>query len=415
MGLQTLYHQHFPPPDGSKTAHMQRRREVFEGLKVTFKILQTVFEGCSVPGVKAFLGICCDTMSMLEAGMINRHDSQELDPLICDIRDRFSGLLQRYREVPEHLRDRVAIIVHRTEEFHPQLQKILEKGTVRRAFTASDDRALIAQYLKRIKDALDMVTTEAALHAAIDASFLVNNSLFSTLECVHDASWDMAPECHECTEGTRSEILLRLSSWLDDTSQPQICWINGMAGTGKTALAKSVARIASDKKVLGGSFFCSKRSADRRDVRRIIPSIAFNLAAVNEDYCRQVLKVIRKWKLGFVKTPPLEQWEKLIVELLRDSGTGLSPPVLIIVDGLDECDNLDKELWFSLWNQFLKSLSDLPQVKVLITSRPNDLTRVNSSLQNVSVLDLHTFHCESDICLFVRQRLSTPSRSHPPQ
>ncbi len=114
--------------------------------------------------------------------------------------------------------------------------------------------------------------------------------LFSTLECVHDASWNMALECHECTEGTRSEILYNLSSWLDDISQPQIFWIDGMAGTGKTALAKSVARIASDRKVLGGSFFCSKRSADRRDVRRIIPSIAFHLAAVNEEYCRQVLK-----------------------------------------------------------------------------------------------------------------------------
>ncbi|KAK0224104.1 hypothetical protein IW262DRAFT_1371032 [Armillaria fumosa] len=222
----------------------------------------------------------------------------------------------------------------------------------------------------------------------------------------------MAPECHECTEGTRLEILQRLTSWLDDISQPQIFWINGMAGTGKTTLAKSVARIASDKKVLGGSFFCSRRSADRRDVRRIIPSIAFHLAAVNEEYCRQVLKVIRKRKLGFVKTPPSEHWERLIVEPLRDSGS--SPPVLIIVDGLDECDNLDKELWFPLWNQFLKSLSDLPRVKVLLTSRPNDLTCV-SPLRNVSVLDLHTSHCESDIHLFVRRRLSSLGGSHPPQ
>ncbi|KAK0484496.1 hypothetical protein IW261DRAFT_1560146 [Armillaria novae-zelandiae] len=354
-------------------------------------------------------------MSMLEAGIVNRHDAQEFHPLICDIHDRFSGLLEQYAEVPEHLQDRIAIVVHRSEEFHPQLQKIIEKGIVRRAFTASDDRALIARYLKRIKDALDMVTTEAALHAAIDSSFLVNNSLFSALECVHDASWDMAPECHECTEGTRVEILQTLSSWLSDYSQPQIRWINGMAGTGKTTLAKSVARIASDMKVLGGSFFCSKRSADRRDVRRIIPSIAFHLAAVDEMYCRQVLKVIRKWKLGFVKMPPSEQWEKMIVEPLRESSTEGSPPVLIIVDGLDECDNLDKELWSPLWSQFFKSLSDLPRLKVLVTSRPNDLTCIDSSLRHVSVLDLHTIHCESDIRLFVRRRLSSLGGSHSPQ
>ncbi|PBK90725.1 hypothetical protein ARMGADRAFT_290856 [Armillaria gallica] len=416
MGLRTFYRQHFSSPDGSNTAHAQLRRAAFEGLKVTFRILHTVLDGCPVPGVKAFLGICCDTMSMLEAGVVNRHDSQELDPLIYDIHNRFSGLLQRYSDIPDDLRDRVKIIVCRTEEFHPELQKILEKGTLRRAFTASDNRALIARYLKRVKDALDMAMTEAALHAAMDTSFLVNNSLLSTLECVHDASWDMALECHECTEGTRSEILYNLSFWLDDISQPQIFWINGMAGTGKTALAKSVARIASDRKVLGGSFFCSKRSADRRDVRRIIPSFAFHLAAVNEEYCRQVLKVIRKWKLGFVRMPPSEQWEKLIVEPLQASGSmGSLSPILIIVDGLDECDNLDKDLWDPLWNQILKSLSDLPRVKVLVTSRPNDPTCVHSPLRNVSVLDLHTFHCESDIQLFVRRRLSNLGGSHPPQ
>ncbi|KAK0499001.1 hypothetical protein EDD18DRAFT_58278 [Armillaria luteobubalina] len=415
MGIRTLYHQHFPTPDGSKPAHAQLRREVFAGLKVTFKTIQTVFDGCPVPGVKAFLGICSDTMSMLEAGMVNRHDSEELDPLVHDIHERFSGLLQRYREVPEHLRGRIAIVVHRTEEFHPHLQKILEKGTVRRAFTAPNDRALIARYLEHMKDALNMIMTEAALHAAIDASFLVNNSLFSALECVRDASWDMAPECHECTEGTRVDILHKLSSWLDDLSLPQIFWINGMAGTGKTTLAKSVARIATDRKVLGGSFFCSRRSADRRDFRRIIPSIAFHLAAVNEEYCRQVLKVIRECKLGLVKTPPSEHWQKLIVEPLRDSGAGSSLPVLIIMDGLDECDNLDKELWSPLWNQFLKSLSDLPRVKVLLTSRPNDFTCVNSPPRSVSVLDLHDSHCESDIRLFVRRRLSSLGRSHPTQ
>ncbi len=66
MGLRTLYRQHFPCPDGSKTAHAQLRQVAFDGLKVTFRILHTVLDGCPVPGVKAFLGICCDTMSMLE-------------------------------------------------------------------------------------------------------------------------------------------------------------------------------------------------------------------------------------------------------------------------------------------------------------------------------------------------------------
>ncbi|KAK0460692.1 uncharacterized protein EV420DRAFT_225976 [Desarmillaria tabescens] len=417
MGLRTLFHQCFPPhSDSSNTMDAQSLlREIFKGLKATFEVLHTVFEDCPVPGVKAFLGICCDTMSMLETGMVNKHDSQELYILIPDINDRFSRLLQQYIDLPEDLRDRVAVVVSRTEEFHPELQKILEKGTLRRAFTASDDRALIARYLKRVKDALDMVTTEAALHAAIDTSFLVNNSLFGALECVHDASWNAASGGSECTEGTRSEILYKFSSWLDNISQPQIFWINGMAGTGKTSLAKSMARIVSNtSNVLWGSFFCSRRNADRRDIRRIIPSIAFHLAAANGAYCRQVLKVVRNSKLGFVRMPPPEQWEKLIVKPLQDSGLD-SSPILIVVDGLDECDNLDKDGWLPLWKQILGSLSDLPGLKVLVTSRPNDVTRVHSPLRNVSVIDLHTFHCETDIQFFVRECLAKLGTSNPPQ
>ncbi|KAK0205534.1 hypothetical protein DFS33DRAFT_776726 [Desarmillaria ectypa] len=331
--------------------------------------------------------------------MVNMHDSKELDMLIRDIHGRFSGLLQQYIDVPEDLRDRVARVVSRTEEVHPELQKILEKGTVRRTFTASDDRALIARYLKHVKDALDIVTTEVALHAAVDALFLVNN-----------ASWNVASGCHECTEDTRLEILHKLSSWLDDISQPQIFWINGMAGMGKTSPAKRIARIASKNKVLGGSFFCSRRSADRRDIRRIIPSIAFHLAAVNEEYCRQVLKVIRNWKLGFFRMPPSEQWEKLIIEPLHASGMS-SSRVLILVDGLDECDNLEKDVWLLLWKQILGSLSNLLGLKFLVTSRPNELTCAHTSLRNVSLLDLH----ESDIQLFVHACLAGLGTPNPPQ
>jgi len=59
---------------------------------------------------------------------------------------------------------------------------------------------------------------------------------------------------------TRVRILRETLAWIKDLDAKQICWIDGVAGSGKTSIAKTVCEHAStdDEIMFGGSFFCSR-------------------------------------------------------------------------------------------------------------------------------------------------------------
>jgi len=63
---------------------------------------------------------------------------------------------------------------------------------------------------------------------------------------------------------------------------PKFC-VNGPAGAGKTAIAQKLCQICVEEKWLAGSFFFSRLAlargdAGRCDARRLLPTIAFQLA-----------------------------------------------------------------------------------------------------------------------------------------
>lgn len=81
-----------------------------------------------------------------------------------------------------------------------------------------------------------------------------------------------------CLKGTRSVVLDKIERWTRDPCQPPVYWLNGLAGTGKSTIARTVAeRMFADGR-LGASFFCSREFEDRRNLQLIFPTIAVQLA-----------------------------------------------------------------------------------------------------------------------------------------
>ncbi|KIK59415.1 hypothetical protein GYMLUDRAFT_111311, partial [Collybiopsis luxurians FD-317 M1] len=78
-----------------------------------------------------------------------------------------------------------------------------------------------------------------------------------------------------CMEGTRKEILAGIEKWASDSDTPLGYWICGMAGTGKSTIAKSMCLRLEDQHVLAGSFFCSQQIPECRDYHFIIPTLAY--------------------------------------------------------------------------------------------------------------------------------------------
>ena len=63
-----------------------------------------------------------------------------------------------------------------------------------------------------------------------------------------------------------------------DPRLPPVYWLNGLAGTGKSTIARTVAERMFAQGRLGASFFCSRDFEDRSNLRLIFPTIATQLA-----------------------------------------------------------------------------------------------------------------------------------------
>jgi len=71
--------------------------------------------------------------------------------------------------------------------------------------------------------------------------------------------------------------LEEIELWTRDFTRPPIYWLNGLAGTGKSTIAQTIAeREFADGQL--GATFCSRNFEDRSTLQLIFPTIAVQLA-----------------------------------------------------------------------------------------------------------------------------------------
>lgn len=222
-----------------------------------------------------------------------------------------------------------------------------------------------------------------------------------------------------CMDGTRVSLLNDLQRWSMDVTAHRIFWLDGMAGTGKSAIARSLCRFLHENYLLGGSFFCLRGNEHRSNVRRILPTLAWFLSCQDSDYRASLLNILQDHP-DLVEYP-VERQFKFLVErpLLNTQATG--PPFVLVIDALDEC--ADAEAVTELLKKLL-SISRNLSVKFFLTSRPERhiLTQFNSPQSDLHrILRLHDIEqdlVEADLFLYLTKRLdnirSTSNRIIPP-
>ncbi|PVF91181.1 WD40 repeat-like protein, partial [Serendipita vermifera] len=155
---------------------------------------------------------------------------------------------------------------------------------------------------------------------------------------------DLDNSCpHEpCMEGTRQDILEQINMWVDDLDAPNILWLKGYPGVGKSAIASTLVSQLSTSKRLGSSFFFQRAKASMMTTRALCQQIAIDLARQYSSIRRNLVVKLRENDDNLTSRSIETLFCTLIQEPSKSNGESQTKTLpVIVIDALDECGGLD--------------------------------------------------------------------------
>jgi hypothetical protein len=208
-----------------------------------------------------------------------------------------------------------------------------------------------------------------------------------------------------CLAGTRQQLLADLFAWFDDVdpSRERVFWLNGLAGTGKTTVARTIASHAHKQGRLAAAFFFSRNIAVTRSPSAILPTIAYQLAHYQRPFRTAVCTAVGADE--DVRDRGITTQADVLFSNLRGV-TVPETPLLIVLDALDECYLENGCEGGDAVPLLLARFASVPSVKILITSRVEDtLKHMFDGMTNLALHDIEADIVQSDILHYLKHTL----------
>ncbi|KAK3192426.1 hypothetical protein K4F52_001639 [Lecanicillium sp. MT-2017a] len=261
-----------------------------------------------------------------------------------------------------------------------ELHKTLCPRNARQALSRQGLRSLKWPFqskdIEKIVQDLGRCTQTISLALQVDQTGILLNidqkMVLDRLPVAEGAFFDSHAEEHNptCLPTTRVELLQQISEWADSPRPEAVFWLNGMAGTGKSTMSRTVAQSFAKAGQLGSSFFFKRGEGDRGSLSKFFTTIAADLV-VREPAVAPHIKTVIDTNPAIITKNAREQFDKLILQPLSAISITAkkSTPLVVVIDALDECDREDE----------VKLLIDLisrtetlycKRLRVFVTSRP---------------------------------------------
>ncbi|KAJ1300492.1 hypothetical protein OPQ81_005306 [Rhizoctonia solani] len=362
----------------------------WESLRSMLQILHGAIE--LFPPLQSAVGTLVSCLDFFEVACKNRQEYDELASELGEIAAFLAQHLQDPRSA--HMR---SVIIAISGTIDKELKLIMARQN------QSTGRQIIAA--RHNEDIEVSMSAWSVAHEHLVTTRL--ESLSPAKLAAYNSTHGTEVNRRTCTKNTREIVLQELNHWSDDTDGKRIYWMNGMAGTGKTTIACSLAQALEARGQLGGSFFCSRTSPECRDANRIVPTIAYQLGRFSTPF-QMALSNILESDPDISSRNITSQFERLLSVPLMASKDKLPGNLVVIIDALDECDSPSAVKL--VLEVLLKFTSGLP-IKFFVTSRPDPriYDKMSQNTHSQSMMHLHEIErsiVRADIELYLKEELS---------
>lgn len=203
-------------------------------------------------------------------------------------------------------------------------------------------------------------------------------------------------------------LLRTIDEWSKNDQCQTLFWLKGLAGTGKSTIARTVAASLKQENRLAASFFFSLNQDERSSADLFFTTIAFQLSEISE-YKEPIIRAVEKFR-DISSRSLQEQWENLLYQPLQ-SLSHLSP-LIVVIDSLDACENKhDVGIILRAISQTEKAVR-IP-LRLFITSRPEQILKPHFDKvpsEDLSIVVLHEVdkgEIEHDIQTYLQETLQT--------
>jgi NACHT domain len=200
---------------------------------------------------------------------------------------------------------------------------------------------------------------------------LDSNDVLNSLPIAEDAQFNAYQRQHDltCLSDTRVELLREIYKWADSYDERCIFWLNGLAGTGKSTVARTVAREYFDQKRLAASFFFSRGGRDVGHAGMFVTSIAWQMASNIPHLQHHIHNAFTEHR-NITSQSLRDQWQQLVLyPLSKLSENGNQSVYILVVDALDECDN-DNNIRIVIHLLAEARSLKTTRLRIFLTSRP---------------------------------------------
>ncbi|KAF5329728.1 hypothetical protein D9619_009482 [Psilocybe cf. subviscida] len=222
-----------------------------------------------------------------------------------------------------------------------------------------------------------------------------------------------------CHPGTREEVIDVVEKSMDAPhfNNPRILWLSGPAGAGKTAIMQTIAERCKDRGVPHANFFFFRPDGSRNTAAALVATVIHQFIQLYPPVGDIVAAAVGSNPLIF-QMDVQEQFEKLmhLPFTVSKISRSIHRPVVLLIDGLDECDSERK----TAQRQVLQAIDNLlsrndVSYRVVIASRVEpQIAMAFKQLQSRvdSIFLDEQYFPERDIRLFVTSEFEKIKSTH---